>query len=62
LDRLEARLRALDPTLVLQRGYAWLTDAQGHTLASTHDVELGQAVQAVLADGRLGLTVTHTGA
>ncbi len=62
LDHLEARMRALDPTLVLQRGYAWLTDGQGHTLTRVQNAHVGQEVQAVLADGRLGLTVTRTSA
>lgn len=62
LSHLDGRLQALDPTLVLQRGYAWLTDERGHTLTHAKSAHLGQALDAVLADGRLGLTVTKTSA
>lgn len=51
LDRLEARLRGLDPAGVLRRGYAWLSDDGGHALVSTSQLSVGQSVQAVLADG-----------
>ncbi len=54
---MEARLALLDPTLVLQRGYAWLADPSGHTVTSVEQVQVGQILQAVLADGTLGLTV-----
>ncbi|MDO9315059.1 MAG: exodeoxyribonuclease VII large subunit [Burkholderiaceae bacterium] len=51
LDRLEARLRGLDPAGVLRRGYAWLSDDSGRALVSTAQLSVGQSVQAVLADG-----------
>ena len=57
LEQAQARLALLDPLLVLQRGYAWLANAEGHALTSVTQVEPGQAVQAVLADGSLDLTV-----
>lgn len=57
LEQAQARLALLDPRLVLQRGYAWLTDTQGQALTSVAQVEAGQDVQAVLADGALDLTV-----
>lgn len=59
LARAEARLGALDPTAVLQRGYAWLTDARGHTVTRAAQLTAGQAVQATLADGKVDLTVTR---
>jgi exodeoxyribonuclease VII large subunit len=51
------RLGLLDPTLVLQRGYAWLTSSDGQTITSVQQTHAGQALQATLADGRLDLTV-----
>jgi exodeoxyribonuclease VII large subunit len=47
----------LDPSLVLQRGYAWLTDSDGKTITSVQQTRVGQALQATLADGKLDLTV-----
>ncbi|MEX8492380.1 exodeoxyribonuclease VII large subunit [Sphaerotilus sp.] len=58
LDVLAARLQALDPARVLQRGYAWVTDAEGRTLVSVGQVQPGAALMAVLHDGRVRTTVT----
>ncbi|MFZ4479436.1 MAG: exodeoxyribonuclease VII large subunit [Rhodoferax sp.] len=52
------RLGLLDPSLVLQRGYAWLTSSDGRTVSSVRQTHCGQLLQATLADGRLDLTVT----
>lgn len=57
LDQLDARLAALNPRQVLQRGYAWLSDAQGQALASVQDMAPGQRLQATLADGVVELQV-----
>lgn len=57
LDRAALRLGLLDPRLVLQRGYSWLLDAQGHTVSSVAQVEGGDALTGVLADGELSLRV-----
>jgi exodeoxyribonuclease VII large subunit len=46
--------------LVLQRGYALLTDHQGHVLTRAQQVKPGQAVQAELSEGRLEMTVNMT--
>ena len=59
LARAALRLGLLDPSLVLRRGYAWLSDAQGHTLSSVHQLAPGQAVRATLADGAVDLTVSR---
>lgn len=56
---LEARLAALHPRHVLARGYAWISDAEGAPLLSTSEMKKGQAVQAVLADGRFTAKVTR---
>lgn len=59
---LAIRLQALNPQRVLQRGYAWLADAQGAPLSSVAQLAPQQTIQATLADGTVDLTVlqTHT--
>jgi exodeoxyribonuclease VII large subunit len=57
LQRACLRLGLLDPTLVLQRGYAWLTGPDGKAVTRVHQTHAGQALQAILADGVLDLTV-----
>ena len=59
LDRGARALALLDPQLVLQRGYAWLSDAEGHAITRVADARPGQAVTAVLADGEVGMTVNR---
>jgi len=54
-----ARLQLLDPSLVLQRGYAWLSDAQGLTVSRAAQTSVGQKLQATLADGKVDVAVTH---
>lgn len=53
------RLELLDPQLVLQRGYAWLSDTQGQTISSCQQIHDGQALKATLADGTVDLTVVN---
>ena len=57
LHRAQLRLEMLDPRLVLQRGFVWLADGQGQAIASVSELDLGQTVQATLADGRVDLQV-----
>jgi exodeoxyribonuclease VII large subunit len=57
--RAELRLRAIDPALILQRGYAWLTQEDGHPVTSAGQVQAGQALQATLADGTVDLRVQN---
>ncbi|MGM9427907.1 exodeoxyribonuclease VII large subunit [Hydrogenophaga sp. MI9] len=58
LDRCASALGLLDPTLVLERGYAFLTDEEkGSVITSAGQVQPGQRVRATLSDGTLGLTV-----
>ena len=59
LDALAARLRALDPSQVLARGYAWLSDAAGRAVTSAQLLEVGQPLQAVLQDGVADVRVTQ---
>ena len=57
LERAELRLGMLDPSLVLQRGYAWLTDEQGRTITRPDQTRAGQVVHATLAAGSMDLLV-----
>lgn len=59
LQRAALRLGLLDPSLVLQRGYAWLSTAQGDTISSVSQTSPGQAVRATLSDGAVDLRVTN---
>lgn len=58
LERCELRLQLLDPRLVLQRGYALLTDDAGAVISRASDTAPGQALRALLADGTVDLTVS----
>jgi exodeoxyribonuclease VII large subunit len=51
------QLNMLDPTLVLQRGYAWLATADGTTLTRAAQAHEGLQLVATLADGTVGLVV-----
>ena len=57
LKHSERSLALLDPHLVLQRGYAWVTDETGHTVTSTKKMTLGQALQVQLSQGQAAVTV-----
>jgi len=57
LAQLGVRLGALDPQLVLGRGYAWLQDETGQALTGTALMQIGQRVQARLSDGTADLQV-----
>lgn len=57
LTRAGLLLGSLDPALVLQRGYAWLENAQGRAIVSVKELEAGQEVQARLGDGVAAMQV-----
>lgn len=57
LMRSERGLALLDPQLVLQRGYAWVTDEAGHTVTSTQTMALRQALLVQLSQGQAAVTV-----
>lgn len=57
LDVLAARLQAVHPSQVLQRGYAWLRDDGGQPLMRASDLRPGARAQAVLHDGSARLQV-----
>jgi exodeoxyribonuclease VII large subunit len=60
LSRAALLLRSLDPALVLQRGYAWLENSQGQAIASVEEMQLGEQIQARLADGSAEMQVLAT--
>lgn len=57
VDMAGLKLSMLDPSLVLQRGYAWLTTDKGKTLTRVAQAQAGQHLTATLADGKVGLIV-----
>ncbi len=59
LSRNALRLELLDPKLVLQRGYAWIADLQGHTVISPQQTQPGQALRATVAHGVIDLQVAQ---
>jgi len=60
LSRSALLLGSLDPALVLQRGYAWLENAQGQAIASVQEVKVGETLHARMADGVADVQVLGT--
>ena len=56
LERSSSALSHLDPQLVLERGYALMTDERGAAITRVAQIEPGQRVNARLADGSWQLT------
>ncbi|MEG2049417.1 MAG: exodeoxyribonuclease VII large subunit [Comamonas sp.] len=59
LDRIDLRLQLLDPRLVLQRGYALLSDDKGRPVTQVRQAPPGAALQAQLSDGAVDVVVTQ---
>ena len=59
LDRIDLRMQLLDPRLVLQRGYALLTDEQGRPVTQVGQAVPGVALKAQLSDGAVDVVVTQ---
>jgi len=60
LQGAQARLQALNPTLVLHRGYAIVTDQEtGTVLRSATETEVGRDLAIYLSAGELGARVTE---
>jgi len=51
------RLELLDPSLVLKRGYAWLSDSSGVPITQATELEINQVIKALLGDGQAELSV-----
>ena len=56
-QRQASALALLDPQLVLERGYAYLSDEAGNAITRSAQIQPGQAVRATLSDGQIDLTV-----
>lgn len=54
----DARLSALNPHKVLERGFAWLTDETGQPITRAKQAHAGGKVTGVLADGLLRMNIT----
>jgi exodeoxyribonuclease VII large subunit len=59
LSHLGRMLDSLSPLATLQRGYAILYDREGAVVTDARSVSCGDEVEARLAKGRLGLTVSR---
>lgn len=59
LQSWEARLSALNPHKVLERGFAWLTDDTGQPITGARQAQVGTGVTGVLADGLLRMSITE---
>lgn len=57
LQRWAFQLAALDPSRVLERGYAWISDESGVPLVRAHQLQPGQAVRAQFSDAAVDLQV-----
>jgi exodeoxyribonuclease VII large subunit len=60
LDVATRTLQAVSPLATLARGYAIVTDAEGHVLMDATEVPAGTSIEARLARGRLSATVSTT--
>jgi len=57
LQQLQLRLQAQDPSVVLRRGYAWVSDVDGAPLTSARLASPGQPLTAVWHDGKANVRV-----
>lgn len=55
---LTAKLDAMSPLKVLQRGYSFAQDSRGHVLGSVKQIALGDTITVRLSDGRATAAVT----
>ncbi len=61
LDTLRTAVRTLSPQATLDRGYAVLRTAEGEVVRSPRQVAVGDDLTALVAAGRLEVTVSPTG-
>ena len=59
-ERAGLRLGLLDPSVVLRRGYAWLSDEEGQAVTSAAQLQGGERLRATLADGAVDVQVTRS--
>ena len=60
LDFAMERLEILSPVRLLRRGYGILEKEDGKLIRGARDVQKGDVITAVLADGRIRAKVTET--
>lgn len=60
IDTLQGKLDAIDPKVVLQRGFSLTEDASGKLIRSGKDVADGQKIRTVLAHGTIESKVECT--
>ena len=61
IDIAQSRLATLNPKNVLQRGYSiLLTESSTKPVTNSREVDKGERLRAIVANGELGLTVTDT--
>jgi exodeoxyribonuclease VII large subunit len=59
LQNLEGRLHTLNPTAVLQRGYAIVSRADGSVVRNTNQVRADDLLDVQVSDGTFSVTVQH---
>ncbi|MEA4913889.1 MAG: exodeoxyribonuclease VII large subunit [Christensenella sp.] len=59
LNQLLAQLRALDPSAVLERGYAILTDENGRAIGGVASMQTGDRVAICMHDGMADARIEH---
>ena len=57
LGSVESRLESIGPMEVLRRGYSLTQDSSGKVVRSIQNVQEGQQLRTVLADGTIESTV-----
>jgi exodeoxyribonuclease VII large subunit len=60
IDTMEGKLHAIDPSMVLRRGFSLTEDASGKLVRRAQDVQEGQRIRTVLAGGTIESTVECT--
>ena len=60
LLQLNTRLQTANPARILSRGYAWISNEQGHVINSANQLHAGQTIQAQFADGKAQATVIQS--
>jgi len=58
LDTQAAKLEALSPKKVMERGYVMLTNGQGSVVRAAKDLSEGESISITMLDGRADATVT----
>jgi exodeoxyribonuclease VII large subunit len=59
LQRAVLSLDLLDPRMVLQRGFAWVSDGQGQAVSCVRSLAVEQPLRVHMADGQVDVKVTQ---